>query len=143
MHDKIKSIILASLLFASPLVINCDTVIKKDPYMIITVGFTPPFAPALSDTNKLFAIFYVDAFRLTPWMTLTSTTNQFIVPRLNIGSTPIYFEVVYDADGNGVDSGDNYKGWYNVDSSTALTPLVLPETDMVMLTIALDNATTL
>jgi hypothetical protein len=131
-------------LVSLPLVFSCDTV-NNDPYIIINVGFTPPFAPTVDDAHKLYAKFYTSSNWTSPLIEVNSSTRELLVPRLSIGSTPVYFEVYYDDDGDGtLSTGDHYIGWDNVTNrSNPLTSVVLPNTDMIMLDIALNNGTTL
>jgi hypothetical protein len=139
-----RIILITLFLISLPLIFSCDTV-NKDPYIIINVDFTPPFAPTVDDAHKLYAKFYTSSDWTSPFLEVNSSTQQILVPRLSIGSIPIYFEVVYDTNGDGViGSGDHYMGWDRVTNrSNPLTAVVLPNTDTMILDIALNNGTTL
>ena len=143
---------LAGLFLVSmPLVFSCDTGKTKHPYIIINVNFSG----TVNSTNKLYVIFYYLPNWTSPWLILDYSSKVIMVPSMNIGTIPIYFEIVYDVDGNGVDSGDYYQGWYNVTNPLDpvvppaplaqgnLAPLVLLNTDMVMINFDLDRYNTI
>jgi len=135
-RNLLQKLVVAALLAAVPIVISCDTEPDKDPYIVINVNYSG----TVNATNKLYIIFYVLPNWTQPWMILPYSSTQIVIPRLNIGTTPLYFEIVHDINGDGVGSGDLYQGWDGVTSMAAvLTPLILPETEMVMLNFNLDN----
>jgi hypothetical protein len=128
------------LLLLLPVVFSCDTTKKQDPYLLINVNLDP-LANPVSKTNKLYAVFYVNPDWTLPWLTLNSSSNTIVTPRMTIGDFPVFFEIVYDKDGNGIDSGDLYQGWFGKTDRTTdvLTPIVLTETDVMILNMDLDS----
>jgi hypothetical protein len=150
---KLVRIILVGLFLVSmPLIFSCDTKSDKHPYLVINVNYSG----TVNATNKLIVVFYYLPNWTNPWLTLNYSSKQIIIPNLNIGTNPLYFAIVYDTNGSGtVDTGDLYQGWYNVinPADTAapvapltknvLAPLVLPNTDMVMLDFDLDKNSTI
>lgn len=129
---------IALIIMAVSLVSSCDTSKKKHPYLVITINYSG----TVDSTNKLFILFYIMPNWSGFYYMTSSTEKRFIIPRMNIGTTPLYFEIVHDINGDGiVGSGDLYQGWSGVTSMSALlTPLVLPTTlDAVMINFDLDN----
>ncbi|OHD63084.1 MAG: hypothetical protein A2176_08245 [Spirochaetes bacterium RBG_13_51_14] len=138
---RIRMIIAAAfLLIVAPLVFSCDTTEKKVPYFIINVKLDQLTYP-VSSTNKLYAVFFVNFNWTTPWLNLSSSRLQIITPPLNIGDFPLFFIVFYDADNSGtLNSGDIFQGWDGVIvSGNNLTPIIVPETEMMLLNVDLDN----
>jgi len=135
-RNLLQKLVLAAFLAAAPMVPGCDTEPDKDPYIIINVNYSG----TVDATNRLYVIFYALPNWTKPWMTLPYSGTQIVIPRLNIGTTPLYFEIVHDINGDGVGSGDLYQGWSGVTSmADVLTPLVLPKTEMMVLNVDLDN----
>ncbi len=118
----------------------CDTKENRDPMLILDVTITQP----VNETNQLYAVFHVNPVSpwAEPWFTLSSSQKQIIIPPFSLGSFPFYFEVIYDVDGNGIDSGDWYQGWYKqvdrTNVASILSPVVLPDVEFMVLDINLD-----
>ncbi len=146
-RNVVSRILMALIILSLPLVFSCDTAQDKNPFIVINVNYSG----TVDSANKLYAIFYTQADWTGPFLTVESSLKQIIVPPLNIGQTPIYFEVIYDVDGNGIDSGDHYQGWENMTNPSDsvvpaapltrgnLTQMILPDSDLVMLNFDLDK----
>ncbi len=133
----IRSISIALMIMGLSLLSSCDSAEKKHPYLVININYSG----TVDSANKLYILFYIMPNWSGLYYMTSSTEKRIVIPRLNIGTTPLYFEIVHDTNGDGVGSGDLYQGWNGVTDMTALlTPLVLPTTlDMVMINFNLDN----
>lgn len=146
-RNIIKLVSIFLVIVTLMLAVGCDTTEKKHPYIIINVNLSSTLP--VSNAKKLFLVLYYSPNWVIPWMVLESPGKVFFIPRLNIGTTPLYLEVIYDFTGDGIiNSGDYFQGWYNKSNVAGppapltqgnLTPIILPNTEMVMLTIDLDN----
>ena len=136
---KHAMMLLVPILLAS--VLSCDTKKSEQPYLLINVKKS-----GVDSTHKLYAVFHVTNNWTSPWLTLNSSSNTIITPQLNVGDFPLFFEVIYDANGNGDHSstGDLYQGWNGkFDRSTPdMTPLIIPEIPVMILNIDLDTPAT-
>jgi hypothetical protein len=146
-------IILTGLLLVSiPFIFSCDVGKTKHPYLIINVNYSG----TVDATHKLNIVFYALPNWTNPWLTLSYTSKKIIIPNLNFGSNPLYFAIISDVNMSGtINAGDSYQGWYNVINpadaaapvapltKSNLTPLLLPNTEMVMIDFDLDKNSTL
>lgn len=133
------AVIITAAVFTAP---GCDSTKAKIPQLILNVKLDEVTYP-VSSANKIYAVFYVANDWATPWMTLSFPMSTVITPQLNIGDYPLFFEVWYDADGDGLPTVgvDFYQGWQgNIDrTSDTLDPLPVPDTEIMILNFDLDN----
>ncbi len=139
-RNRIIAAVILAFFAVMPVISACDTPEKKSPYLLITVNLDEMAHP-VSQANKLYAVFYVGANWSAPWLMIPSSSMSIVTPRLNIGNLPFYFEVWYDADGDGAPSaGDLFQGWNGVTNRGALlVPVALPQTDLMLLNIDLEG----
>lgn len=136
-----RAALVMALFFLFAIVSACDTAEDKTPYLIVSVNLDEMTYP-VSEANQLFIVFYAYNNWTIPWFTMASSTRMFVTPRLTIGNFPFYFEVIYDDNGDGQpSSGDIYQGWNGATNRGAdlLTSIILPNTDLMILNIDLDN----
>ncbi|HOD16924.1 MAG TPA: hypothetical protein PLA65_09235 [Spirochaetota bacterium] len=133
------TVVVAAAVFATP---GCDSTEAKNPQLILNVKLDEVLYP-VSSANRIYAVFYIANDWATPWMTLNFPMSTVITPELNIGDYPLFFEVWYDVDGDGLPTAgvDFYQGWLGkIDrTSDTLDPLPVAETEVMMLNFDLDN----
>lgn len=135
-----KYAIVALLIILLAPVLSCDTKSSQHPYIIINVNKT-----GVSSANKLYAVFYFKSDWTTKLFTLSSSSNTIITPfELNVSDYPLYFEIIYDTNGNGTpdEAGNIYQGWSRKTDRTTdtLSPLILPEIPIMILNVDLETA---
>jgi hypothetical protein len=143
LNKKALPSVLVFIIFASVVAgSGCKSSKVYNPNFIINVTLDEVTYPVDKD-HRLYAVFYVNPDFDLPWMTLNSSWSQIITPPLNIGDYPLYFEVWYDADGDGLPTTgvDFYQGWKGKIARTTDTidPLPVTDTEIMMLTIDLNN----
>ena len=134
--NRFQKLVVIAILVLLPTIFSCDVEKSKYPFVVINVNYSG----TVDSVNKLYLIIYAMPNWTSPWLIMSYSSKEVVLPRLNIGTTPLYFEIVHDLDGNGVDSGDVFQGWTGITNmANPLTPLVLPKIDMVLLNFDLDN----
>ena len=132
-------IALAILIFtASPIIFSCDTTSNKHPYTLINVHLTP----GVDADHKLYAVFHFLPDWASPWLVLSSDTNTILIPPLNVGTLPLYMEIIYNTNGFGdaTSSNNYYQGWYGkIDRTTeVLDAFIIPEVPIMIMNVDLD-----
>ncbi len=133
------ALLITAAVFAAP---GCDSTKAKIPQLILNVKLDEVTYP-VSSANKIYIVFYVANDWATPWMSLGFPMSSVITPQLNVGDYPLFFEVWYDADGDGLPTPgvDFYQGWQGkIDrTSDSLNPLPVADTEIMILNFDLDN----
>ena len=122
---------------------GCDSTKTYNPNFIINVTIDEATYP-VDKGHRVYAVFYVNPDFDVPWMTLNSSWTQIVTPQLNIGDFPLYFEVWYDADGDGLPTTgvDFYQGWKGKTDRLMQTLDPLPVTDTEIMMLNIDLGTT-
>ena len=137
----IQILVAVLMVFTASVFFSCDTTTKNHPCVIIHVSLG---AATPGPLNKLYMVFHLKNDWASPWLTLSTETNTILVPPLNVGTVPLYFEIIYDFDGDGIPGGlgvDWYQGWYGkIDRLTPnLNPFLIPDVPILILNIAMDQ----
>jgi hypothetical protein len=135
-------IVLAILLFtALPIIFSCDTSTKHHPYVYITVNISQ----VVDQAHKLYVVFHFANNWVSPWLTLSYDTKSIVIPPLNVGKIPLYFEIIYDFVGNSppATATNWYQGWYRktdrTDPLQLLDPFVIPDVPVMLLNVDMDD----
>jgi hypothetical protein len=130
----------------SPVFLSCDTKETIHPYVVLNVNISAP----VDAQHKLYVLFYLSP--APPWnynkplATLSYSEKTIIIPPLNTGQYPLFFEIIYDADGSATltttfTTGDWYQGWYRKIDRNAdiLSPIIMPSVEVMLLNVDLDT----
>lgn len=140
-RTRIKFAVALFLVLASPVIFSCDTKSGSKPIIFINVTLGSGEVP--SSTKKIYAVFHLANNWASPWLTLSSDTNSIVIPPLNIGDFPLFFEIIYDFTGSGIPAttGNWYQGWYRkIDRTTPdMSVFLVPEVPIIFLNISMDK----
>jgi hypothetical protein len=146
----------AILLFIFSVADNCKQVTgaldDQTPLLIVNVEITndPTNIITISDTQKVYLIYYADNDWTNPWLMQSSTSNTIFNPVVGTFSTHI--AVFWDGQGSGIpgpgdgngspDAGEPCIGYENADHSALdlLTPLTFIPLQWRAVTLTLDPA---
>lgn len=140
-----RATVLVLLIIAISAVFSCDTTHTMDPYVFIDVYLDPVAHPVgdLPTDGKLIIYMYVDSTWTAYYLTATYSTNLIYLPPLHTGQYPLYFELVYDANSNGIpDAGEWYLGWHdktNRAPGNLLDPLIRPDMEFMYVSINMET----
>ncbi len=134
--------------FAAALVVSAtvtcakfDDLDDQNPVLIVNIEVTDPVAIPISDTQKVYLIYYLNKNWSNPWFQQGSSNSTIINPV--VLSQTLYIAAFWDDNGNGVvDAGEPCTGWKNADHAAAdeLDMLTLLPLEWREVTITLDPA---
>ncbi len=140
--NKIKIILAVFLLIVSPIIFSCDTASKNHPVVFINVNISQ----TVDQVNKLYVVFHMLPDWNSAWLTLGYDAKTIIIPPLDIGKIPLYFEIIYDVSGTGTPStvGNWYQGWYRKTIRTGLgaqimDAFIIPDVPIMLLDVDMDT----
>ena len=128
----------ALVMTASVTCAKFDDLDDQNPVLIVDIEVTDP-AIIITDTEKVYLIYYTNKNWTNPWLQHGSSTSTIINPV--VLSKTLYVAAFWDADGNGVvDVGEPCTGWVAADHSAGnlLDALTLFPLEWRNITIALD-----
>lgn len=120
---------------------SVDDVDDQSPVLIVHI--VPNAGITISDTEKVYLVFYADSTWLSPWLQFGGNTQTLINP--NVGTFSAYVAAFWDADGDGMlDAGEPCTGYSNAEHSAAqeMTELTFLPLEWKEITITLDPAIT-
>jgi hypothetical protein len=118
-----------------------DNVDDQSPVLIVHI--VPGAGITISDTNKVYLIFYSDSTWLSPYLQFGGNADMLINPVVNTFST--YVAAFWDADGDSIlDAGEPCTGFTNANHSLGndLTELIFYPLEWREITITLDTTIT-
>jgi hypothetical protein len=137
----IHVVLVMMVLITASVFFSCDTTSNKHPITIINVHLTP----AVDADHKLYAVFHFLPDWASPWLVLSSDTNTILLPPLNVGTLPLYMEIIYNTNGFGDSTSSNnyYQGWYGKTirsgpGAQPLDPFIIPKVPLMILNVDLD-----
>ncbi|MBN2079610.1 MAG: hypothetical protein JW838_11640 [Spirochaetes bacterium] len=118
-----------------------DDLDDQNPVLVVDIEVTDPVAIPISETQKVYLIYYVNKNWTNPWLQHGSGTPTIINPV--VLSQTLYIAAFWDQNDNGVvDAGEPCTGWKNADHAAAneLDMLTLLPLEWREVTITLDPA---
>ena len=95
---------------------SIDDVDDQSPVLIVHI--VPNAGITISDTNKVYLVFYSDSAWLSPWLQFGANSQTLINPVVGTFST--YVAAFWDADGDSMlDAGEPCTGYVNAEHSLA------------------------
>jgi hypothetical protein len=138
--NKMKVALAVFLFVVSPIIFSCDTSTKNHPVVFINVTIPQ----TVDQTQRLYIVFHFMSDWNSPWLTLSYDSKVMVIPPLNIGKVPLYFEIIYDLSGTGILNtvGNYYQGWNGKINRAVpdLNAFIIPDVPIMILNVAMDQA---